>query len=87
MTMTLPDARTRNPGAVVVGLTTDQRNELRNGLLWIAAGLTVAGLGVGYVIGKKKGQGEPRRSNPDDYPMAHGQLWSPSATLREFWRK
>jgi len=79
MTMNLRPAIHNPNGAVVVGLTPDQRDDLRNGLLLLAAGLTVAGLGVGYLYGRNKG----RESNPGQ-PALSGR---PSAILRDFLRR
>lgn len=78
MSVTLPPALRNPPGAVVVGMTPDQRNTLRNGLITLAVGFTLAGLGVGYLVGKDKG----RKRNPDWAPRA----WPPSAILRDLLR-
>ena len=61
----LPLASSRPPGSTTIGVTVDQRDNLRDGVIYLALGTLAVGLAAGYVMGqRKRSDGLKRAQNP-----------------------
>jgi hypothetical protein len=54
--LNLPPASLRPRGSTTIGVTMDERSDLRDGVLLIALGSLLIGLAGGYVVGRRHDQ-------------------------------
>lgn len=57
----LPNAATRPRGSTTIGMSTDERDDVRDGVLLIALSTLVAGFVGGYIVGRRR----TRARNPE----------------------
>lgn len=52
--LNLPPASSRPPGSITIGTSTDERNDIRDGVVLIGVAALGIGLLSGYLIGRRR---------------------------------